>query len=156
MAGFNSRQGFVSCLWMAARVVGTQQPKTSPGAPTIRERGSPPTCPRHTNHKATPMHPRTLHRLHQRLSAPHRLARLIRDFLDAEPDHTHALAILNDLTAIRTFIAASIVTMGLAHGGSIGMERMAREVDAACRSGHARGLRGVGGTVRRVMSREGK
>lgn len=122
MAGFDSRQGFGSCL------------------PS----------------KATPMHPRTLHRLHQRLAAPHRLARLIRDFLDAEPDHTHALTLLNDMTAIRTFIAASIVTMGLAHGGSIGMERMAREVDAACRAGHARGLRGVGGTVRRVMSRDAK
>jgi len=106
-----------------------------------------------TPQRATPMHPRTPRRLHQRLAAPHRLARLIRDFLDAEPDHTHALAILDDLTAIRTFIAASIITMGLVTGGGIGMERMAREVDASCRSGHARGLRGVGGTVRRVMTR---
>lgn len=102
------------------------------------------------------MHARTIRRIHQRHAAPHRLARLIREFLDAEPDHTHALSLLADLTAIRTFLAAALLTMGLAHGGSIGMERMAREVDAAAQAGHARGLRGVGGTVRRVMSRDGK
>lgn len=94
------------------------------------------------------IHPRTLRRLHRRLSLPHRLSQLTRAFLDAEPDHTHVLALIAELSTLRSFLALCLLRMGADTGH---LDRMAEDIDAAARMGHARGVRDKGGVLGAMM-----
>ena len=87
------------------------------------------------------MTPRALHRLHRRLALPHQLSRLVRRWLNAEPDHTHVLALIAELSTMRSFLALCLLRMAASQGR---LDRMAAEVDVAARMGHARGVRDRG------------
>lgn len=94
------------------------------------------------------MHPRTLRRLHRRLALPHQLSQLTRAFLNDEPDHTHVLALIAELSTLRSYLALCLLRMGAA---THRLDRMAADIDAAARMGHARGVRDRGGVLAAMM-----